>query len=54
MIQAGIGEFLERYTHHDGREEEIVKNLKIGNPDIVFPWHKLVDLDGAPNSSTGK
>jgi Adenylosuccinate synthetase len=36
------------------REEDIVKNLKIGNPDIVFPWHKLVDLDGAPNSSTGK
>lgn len=54
MMQDGIREFLEKYTHSDGREEDIVKNLKIGNPDIVFPWHKLVDLDGAPNSSTGK
>jgi len=29
-------------------------NLKIGNCDIVCPWHKIADLAGDPNASTGQ
>lgn len=31
-----------------------LEHLNIGNCDIVLPWHKLADLAGSPNSSTGK
>ncbi len=29
-------------------------NLRIGNCDIVCPWHKVADLAGNPNASTGQ
>ena len=31
-----------------------LENLKIGNCDIVLPWHKIDDLLGELNTSTGQ
>jgi adenylosuccinate synthase len=57
-----IGEncVMDPVTFHDGEVMDLIDGgfdtscLKVGNVNVVAPWHKVVDLMGNPNASTGK